>query len=59
MLAQTILLVLWEMLPETHEASVMKLIVFLGALLLMGFAAYCGVLPRRRPIVPGEAAVAD
>lgn len=57
--AQTILLVLWKVLPQTRAASVVKLIAFVGALLLMGFAAYRGVLPRTRPIVPGESAVAD
>lgn len=57
--AQTVLLVLWKVLPQMRQASVVKLIAFVGALLLMGFAAYRGVLPRTRPIVPGESAVAD
>jgi hypothetical protein len=33
-------------------ASLVKLGVFAGALLLMGLAAYRGTLPRTRPIVP-------
>lgn len=57
--AQTLLLILWKILPQTHAASVVKLIAYSSALLLMGFAAYRGVLPRTRPIVPGELMVAD
>ena len=37
----------------------LKLVVFVGAMLLMGLAAYRGALPRTRPIVPGELMVAD
>lgn len=57
--AQTALLALWKVLPQTREASVVKLIAFVGALLLMGSAAYRGALPRTRPIVPGESVLAD
>jgi hypothetical protein len=57
--AQTVLLVLWKILPQTRTTSVVKLIAFAGGLLLMGFAAYYGVFPRTRPIVPGEMIVAD
>lgn len=57
--AQTILLALWKILPQTRAASVVKLLAFGGVLAVMGFAAYQGVLPRTRPIVPGESAVAD
>lgn len=57
--AQTVLLVLWKILPQTRTTSLVKLIAFAGALLLMGFAAYRGALPRTRPIVPGEMMVAD
>jgi len=52
--AQTLLLVLWKTLPQTRTAALMKLAVFVCALLLMGLAAHRGVLPRTRPIVPGE-----
>jgi hypothetical protein len=58
-LAQTALLALWKILPQTRTASLAKLGVFVGVLLLMGFAAYRGLLPRTRPIVPGELMVAD
>ena len=52
--AQTLLLTLWKTLPQTRTASIEKLGAFAGALLLMGLAAYRGVLPRTPPIVPGE-----
>jgi hypothetical protein len=57
--AQILLLVFWKALPQTRAASTGKLVIFAGALLLMGLAAYHGTLPRTRPIVPGELMVAD
>ncbi len=57
--AQALLLVLWKTLPHTQTASVVKLIAFAGALLLMGLETYRGALPRTRPILPGESMVAD
>ena len=57
--AQTLLLVLWKVLPQTRTATVVKLGLFVGALIVMGAAAYRGALPRTRPIVPGESMVAD
>lgn len=57
--AQTLLLVLWKALPQTQATSMVKLIVFAGALLLMGLATYRGTLPRTRPILPGESILAD
>lgn len=57
--AQTLLLVLWKVLPQTRTASVVKLLVFVGTLIAIGVSAYCGALPRTRPIVPGESMVAD
>jgi putative copper export protein len=57
--AQTLLLALWQILPPTREANVVKLVVFVAALLLMALAAYRGALPRTRPIVPGALMVAD
>ena len=57
-IAQTLLLVLWKVLPPafavTRAGSLVKLVAFVGALALMGFAASRGMLPRTRPIVPGE-----
>jgi hypothetical protein len=57
--AQVLLMIVWKTLPQTQAASVAKLTVFIVALLLMGFAAYRGTLPRTRPIVSGELMVAD
>lgn len=57
--AQTILLVLWKLLPQTREASLIKLLAFVGALLIMGSAAYRGSLPRTRPILAGELMISD
>ncbi len=57
--AQTLLLVLWKTLPVRRATSVGKLLAFSGALALLGLAASRGVLPRTRPILPGESMVAD
>ena len=57
--AQTVLLVLWKMLPRTHAADLAKLIVYVTALLFMGLLAWAGKLYRTRPIVPGELMVSD
>jgi hypothetical protein len=57
--AQALLLVLWKVLPQTRMTTVVKLVAFVGALVVMGVAAYRGALPRTRPIVPGESMVAD
>jgi hypothetical protein len=58
-ISQTILLVLWKILPHTRVASWVKLGIFVGALVVTGLAAYRGKFPRTRPIVPGELMVAD
>lgn len=57
--AQTVLLLLWKTLPSSPAASVAKLIAFTVILLLMAAAGAMGLLPRTRPIVPGESIVAD
>jgi hypothetical protein len=57
--AQTILLILWKTLPKTHPADIAKLAIYSAALLVMGALAAYGVLPRTRPILPGELMVAD
>jgi len=58
-IAQTVLLVFWKALPNTREASLIKLAIYCGTLLLVAFIAYRGALPRTRPIVPGELMMAD
>jgi hypothetical protein len=57
--AQALLMALWQVLPQTRAATLVKLGVYVGALTMMGLAAHRGVLPRTRPIVPGELMVAD
>ena len=57
--AQPALWLLWKALPETPATDSIKLIVFVGILAFVGRLAHRGVLPRTRPIVPGELAVSD
>jgi len=57
--AQVVLGALWKTLPATRTAAVVKLAFFVGVLLLMALAAYRGMLPRTRPILPGELMIAD
>jgi hypothetical protein len=58
-IAQTLLLLFWKALPLTRMATMVKLGIYVSALLLVGLAAWRGMLPRTRPIVPGELMVAD
>jgi hypothetical protein len=57
--AQTTLLILWKTLPENSTGSLIKLVVFVAVLIVFGVAAARGILPRTRPIVPGELMVSD
>lgn len=57
--AQSILLLLWKTMPKNHATDIAKLAIYCAVLLLMGTLAACGVLPRTRPILPGELMVAD
>ncbi len=52
--AQTVELVLWKTLPETRTDNLMKLMIFVAVLAVFGIAASRGMLPRTRPILPGE-----
>jgi predicted cobalt transporter CbtA len=58
-IAQTLLLMMWKGLGESQETAVVKLGIYVGALMVVGLAASRGSLPRTRPIVPGELMVAD
>jgi hypothetical protein len=58
-IAQPILWFLWKALPQTRTADAIKLAVFLAILAYVGNLARRGLLPRTRPIVPGELAVSD
>ena len=51
---QTILLVLWKILPRGEPGDLIKLLVYAAALAFMGVLAWRGILPRTRPILPGE-----
>jgi len=57
--AQPMLGVLWKVLPQTRASDVVKLVVFVAILAYVGNLARRGLLPRTRPIVPGELAVSD
>jgi len=58
-IAQPIVGMLWKVLPQTRTSDAIKLIIFVGILALIGNQARRGLLPRTRPIVPGELAVSD
>ena len=58
-IAQPILWLLWRVLPESQVADLVKLVVFIGVLAYVGNLARRGLLPRTRPILPGELAVSD
>jgi len=58
-IAQPILWFLWKVLPRTRGADSLKLVVFLVVLAWVGNMARRGLLPRTRPIMPGELAVSD
>ena len=58
-IAQPILWVLWKALPVGRAADVTKLVVFVATLVVVGYMSRLGLLPRTRPIVPGEWAVSD
>ena len=53
-IAQTTLLILWKTLPQNQTTSIVKLTVYTGVLVLVGLSAWQGMLPRTRPILPGE-----
>ena len=58
-IAQPVLWVLWKVLPRTTTADAAKLVIFIGVLAVVGYMSRLGLLPRTRPIVPGELAVSD
>ena len=58
-IAQPVLWFLWRVLPRSTAFDTLKLAVFLGILVWVGNLSRRGLLPRTRPIVPGELAVSD
>ena len=58
-IAQPVLLILWKVMPRGTMYDAMKLVTFVGILVIAGYCARLGLLPRTRPIVPGEWAISD
>ena len=58
-IAQPVLWLLWKSVPGSRVGDAAKLAVFLGILTGVGHMSRLGLLPRTRPIVPGELAVSD
>jgi hypothetical protein len=59
LIAQPVLWIMWKSFPATSLFDAIKLAVFAGTLGAVGYLARLGLLPRTRPIVPGELAVSD
>ena len=57
--AQPALWLLWKVLPHSRGSDAAKLAIFVGILTYVGHLARRGLLPRTRPILPGELAVSD
>jgi hypothetical protein len=58
-IAQPVLWLLWKVLPATRLGDAAKLLAFVAILIAVGQISRLGMLPRTRPIVPGELAVSD
>jgi hypothetical protein len=58
-IGQPVLWILWKVLPVSRAGDVAKLAVFVGVLGAVGYMSRLGLLPRTRPILPGELAVSD
>jgi hypothetical protein len=58
-IAQPMLWFMWTFLPAGRAFDAIKLALFVGILAYVGNLARRGLLPRTRPIVPGELAISD
>jgi hypothetical protein len=58
-MAHPVLWILWKTVPNTRPGDAVKLVAFVGILAAAGYMARLGLLPRTRPIVPGEWAISD
>jgi hypothetical protein len=58
-LAQPVLGILWKTLPHSRAADTLKLAIFSAIFAVVGLLSRRGILPRTRPILPGELAVSD
>ena len=56
-IAQPVLWLLWKVVPASRGGDALKLLVFVGVLVAVGYVSRLGALPRTRPILPGEWAV--
>ena len=56
-IAQPVLWLLWKVVPVSHQGDALKLGVFVAILGVVGYLSRLGVLPRTRPILPGEWAI--
>ena len=56
-IAQPALWLLWKVVPVSHQGDALKLGVFVAILGVVGYLSRLGVLPRTRPILPGEWAI--
>jgi hypothetical protein len=56
-IAQPLLWLLWKVVPVSRGGDLLKLGVFVGILGLIAYLSRLGVLPRTRPILPGEWAI--
>ncbi|HET9271985.1 MAG TPA: hypothetical protein VFO31_27590, partial [Vicinamibacterales bacterium] len=56
-IAQPILWLLWKLVPASRGGDLLKLAVFVGILVVVGYLSRLGALPRTRPILPGEWAI--
>ena len=57
--AQIVLFLTWKLLSRTYLADVIKLSTFILTLAGIALMSALGLLPRTRPILPGEVVVAD
>lgn len=57
--AQPLLFMMWKTLPPGRTSDAAKLVVFVGVLAIIGLCARLGLLPRTKPIVPGQWAISD
>src|SRR5438046_2447435 len=49
-IAQPILWLLWKVVPDTRGGDTLKLVVFVGVIVIVGQMSRLGLLPRTRPI---------
>jgi hypothetical protein len=50
---------MWKVLPVGRSSDVAKLTIFFSILMCVGQLSRLGLLPRTKPIVPGQLAVSD